>query len=183
MDPAVSDAVLGATLDLLEERGYAGLRVDDVAARAGTGLGAVYRRFRSKRELIVAAVRSLLDDDAQPQTGDAEEDLLAGLVAIAEATAGRRGALILSLLADPRGGELPGAIRAAKLEPLLAANRERLRRLAGDADDLDVRADLGPALIVLRSAILGRGLTRDELREQVLPLMLSDASRRGRRVA
>jgi AcrR family transcriptional regulator len=171
-DPAVGDAVLRATLELLEERGYEGLRIEEVAARAGTGLGAVYRRWKSKRELVVAAVRSLASNAQPAYSDDPEADLLAGLVAISEATTGSRGRLMLALLTDPREGALADEIRSAKLRPLLDGNRERLRRLIGETADLEARADLGPALVVFRSLILDRALTRRELRDHVLPLMV-----------
>jgi AcrR family transcriptional regulator len=48
-------AVFAATLALLVEGGYANLRVDDVAARAGVHKTTIYRRWRSKDRLIAAA--------------------------------------------------------------------------------------------------------------------------------
>ena len=68
-------AILAATLELIAVRGVHDLRVDDVAERAGVGKATIYRRYRSKEELIAAAVRSLVGDISIPDTGSTEEDL------------------------------------------------------------------------------------------------------------
>ena len=49
------DATLWATLDLLAERGYAGLTMEGIAARAGVGKATLYRGWKSCEEVIVAA--------------------------------------------------------------------------------------------------------------------------------
>lgn len=48
-------ALIEATLALVEERGFAGVTLDEVAARAGVTKGAVYSNYRSKGELLWAA--------------------------------------------------------------------------------------------------------------------------------
>lgn len=52
MDLAISRAVL----ELLEAVGYAALAVEQVAARAGVGKAAIYRRWPSKAEMVFAVV-------------------------------------------------------------------------------------------------------------------------------
>jgi AcrR family transcriptional regulator len=49
--------LLAAALDLFVERGYAGTRLDDVAARAGVAKGTLYLYFANKEELFKAVVR------------------------------------------------------------------------------------------------------------------------------
>jgi len=61
--------------------GFAGLRLEHVAARAGVGKATIYRRWRSKEELAQA----LLADLAAPHiavddTGDTREELLAAVL-------------------------------------------------------------------------------------------------------
>ncbi|MGH8922513.1 MAG: helix-turn-helix domain-containing protein, partial [Actinomycetes bacterium] len=58
-DPALEQAILDATVDLIARRGLSGTSVAEVARRAGTGKAAVYRRWPSKTALVVAAVRTL----------------------------------------------------------------------------------------------------------------------------
>jgi AcrR family transcriptional regulator len=55
-DARIDDAVLRATVELLEEIGYTRLTIPLVAARAGSTPPAVYRRFPTKIELVYAAV-------------------------------------------------------------------------------------------------------------------------------
>jgi AcrR family transcriptional regulator len=171
-DPAVGEAALRVTLELLDERGYAGLRVDDVAERAGIGLGALYRRWTTKSALVIAALTAAAAEQHVTPSGDPEADLLDGLVAIAGALSGRGGRL-LALLFSGTEPELAAAIRAAKVIPLRDENRERLRRVIGDIPDLAQRADLGPGLIVLRFMAEGEPLTRQQIADQVLPLMIA----------
>ena len=69
--------------------------------------------------------------------------------------------------------ELANALRQAKLEPGLARPRESLHALIGEVPDLDLRVETGPALITFRTLVLGRTVTDRELREEILPQMLS----------
>jgi AcrR family transcriptional regulator len=67
-DPAILDAALAA----LMEHGYDATNMNDIAARAGVGKAAIYRRWSSKAALITDALvywqPDLLSDDA-PDTG------------------------------------------------------------------------------------------------------------------
>jgi AcrR family transcriptional regulator len=72
------DAIFAATLDQLRTVGYARLTMEGVAAAAGTGKAALYRRWRSREELVTAALSSVLPDPAEIElTGDPRKDLLA----------------------------------------------------------------------------------------------------------
>lgn len=71
-------AILDAARDLLIEGGYADLRLEHVAARAGVGKATIYRRWASKQELAQA----LLADLAAPHiavedVGSTRDELLA----------------------------------------------------------------------------------------------------------
>lgn len=57
--PELTGVVLVATLDQLEESGYERLSMDLVARRAGVGKAALYRRWRGKSEMVVAALATL----------------------------------------------------------------------------------------------------------------------------
>ncbi|MFJ6691509.1 TetR/AcrR family transcriptional regulator [Streptomyces sp. NPDC091294] len=172
-DPSVGEAALQATRALLEERGYAGLRVADVARRAGIGLGALYRRWPDKHALVLEALRGAVARQDVPQTDDPMADLLAGLDVLAEALAERSKPLLAVVLSgsDP---QLAEAVREAKLAPLRQEHRDRLRRVLGDVPDLDVRADVGPALIILGLLLHGRPPSAREIRESIVPRMLAE---------
>jgi AcrR family transcriptional regulator len=68
-------AILEATLWQIAERGVGELRIDDVAERARVGKATIYRRYRSKDELVAAAVTSLVSEIAIPDTGSTERDI------------------------------------------------------------------------------------------------------------
>ena len=59
-DERADRAILSATLELMAEHGVDGLRTDDVADRAKVGKATIYRRYRSKEELVAAAVGALV---------------------------------------------------------------------------------------------------------------------------
>jgi AcrR family transcriptional regulator len=57
---AARERIVGAAVDLFAARGYGEVAVSDVAARAGTAKGSVYRHFESKEALFAAAVESVV---------------------------------------------------------------------------------------------------------------------------
>ena len=173
MDPAVGEAALAATRHLVEEKGYAGLRIADVARRAGVGLGALYRRWPDKRALVLDAMRGAASGLAVPQTDDPAEDVAHGLELIAEGFAERSRPMLATVIAG-RDAELAEVIREAKITPLYEANRERVRRAVGDVAQLAQRADIGPALVLLALLVRGEPPSRREIRDEILPLMLDD---------
>jgi len=63
-----------ATLLLLGEVGYSALSIEAVAAKAGVGKTAIYRRYAGKSALVAAAVGSLTDTLSTPDTGNARRD-------------------------------------------------------------------------------------------------------------
>ena len=69
-------AILAAALELMAEHGVRDLRMDDVAERAGVGKATIYRRHRSKDELVTAAVAALVTEITVPDTGSTRDDLL-----------------------------------------------------------------------------------------------------------
>jgi AcrR family transcriptional regulator len=71
----VDDAVRGAVLSLLAERGYQRTTIAAVAERAGVGRGALYRRWRSKGEMVFGAVVHGLELGDPPQYGSLTGDL------------------------------------------------------------------------------------------------------------
>lgn len=54
--------VLEAAHELFAERGQEHVRMEEVAQRAGVGVGTIYRRFRSKEELFAAVSEAVCSD-------------------------------------------------------------------------------------------------------------------------
>jgi AcrR family transcriptional regulator len=76
---ALEAALLDAAWDELRAVGYANLTIDAVAARAGTSRAVLYRRWRNRAELVIAAMRRrgpILSGEP-PDTGSLRGDLLA----------------------------------------------------------------------------------------------------------
>jgi AcrR family transcriptional regulator len=78
LDRSRDPAILNAALAALTENGYDATNMDDVAARAGVGKAAIYRRWSSKAALITDTLvywrPDLLTNDA-PDTGSLAGDL------------------------------------------------------------------------------------------------------------
>lgn len=80
---ALEQALLDAAWDELRETGYVGFTIDAVARRAGTSRPVLYRRWPSRAQLVLAALRAHLPPrlpaGAAPDTGQLRGDLLAEL--------------------------------------------------------------------------------------------------------
>ena len=74
----LEDAILQATWAELKEAGYAGLTMDGVASRAHTSKPVIYRRWRSRANLVLAAMRNRFGSIASdvPDTGTLRGDVL-----------------------------------------------------------------------------------------------------------
>ena len=113
---AVVQGVLAATMEELGRAGYAALRIDDVAARAGVNKTTIYRRWPTKAELVRDAFSQSLKDKTQPpDTGSLRSDLVAMGRTFAEiaASAFGQGAMRTLLLeaCDPEVMALCKALR------------------------------------------------------------------------
>lgn len=131
-DSAIDDAVLSTTRRHLAEHGYEAMSLAAVADDAGTTRQAIYRRWKGKADLAVAAVASLPEAADLAPTGDHETDLLA------ELTAFRRGVLRpggISLVGTMLQDATDPALRAAYRARLVTPRRRRIRRILAAAVD------------------------------------------------
>jgi AcrR family transcriptional regulator len=157
-DARADRAILEATLELIAELGVHEFRTEDVAARAGVGKGAIYRRYRSKDELVTAAIAELVSEEiAVPDTGSTRADLT---VLMREAVDLYRGALAGRLMPKLIGAiaqkpELARSIRDGFLAGRRAALGEVLRR-GVERGDLRPDLDLELALDVLGGPLFYR---------------------------
>jgi AcrR family transcriptional regulator len=151
-------AILEATLELIAELGVHEFRTEDVTARAGVGKGAIYRRYRSKDELVTAAVATLVSEEiAVPDTGSTRADLLALMREAVELYSGSLpGRLMPNLVgAMAQKPELARAVRDGFLSGRRAALAEVLRR-GVERGDLRPNLDLELALDVLGGPLFYR---------------------------
>ena len=78
LDRSRDPAILNAALAALTENGYDATNMDDIAARAGVGKAAIYRRWSSKAALIADTLvywRPDLVTNEAPDTGSLAGDL------------------------------------------------------------------------------------------------------------
>lgn len=75
-DPEAEPRIRRYAVQLLLERGFEGMTVDDVAEAAGVGKATIYRRWTSKEELANDAIAQLFDVEIpDPDTGSIAGDL------------------------------------------------------------------------------------------------------------
>jgi AcrR family transcriptional regulator len=146
-DAAADDAILKTTLELLAEVGLHGMTIEAIAARAGVSRPTVYRRWRNREEIVIAALTAAVRPLRDPDTGDTQRDLFLMLSALAHDLDERVGSSVLGVHA---------ALRTDSA--FAAALRKRY---------------LGPRAKVL-SGVLTRGVRRAELRADLDPEIMRD---------
>jgi AcrR family transcriptional regulator len=99
-DPAVDKALVKATLDILEQQGYAGLSMLGVAKRANVSPATLYRRWSSKEDLVAAAVLTLSPPVEPPDTGNIYDDLRIVMQQRAKAMRSGEGRVLIGLMAE-----------------------------------------------------------------------------------
>lgn len=136
-------AVLDATLEELGRVGFAALRVEDVAERAGVNKTTVYRRWPTKAELVQAAFEQFGEAVTVADTGTLRGDLLAYIRQKLELGRTARGkALMRGLQAEALTPELLGISRRLRKQEheiygrIFARARKRKDLRAGLDDDL-----------------------------------------------
>jgi AcrR family transcriptional regulator len=177
-DPRTDRAILEATLALIAEKGVHDVRTDDVADRAGVGKGAIYRRYRSKDELVSAAVAALVSDITVPNTGSTRNDLHALMREAVELYQGSgAGSLMLNIVfAANQRPELARTVRDTFLADRRAVLRQVLER-GIERGDLRADLDFELALDVLGGPLFYRllitgGPIDDDLAKGVAELIL-----------
>jgi AcrR family transcriptional regulator len=178
-DARADRAILEATLELIAELGVHEFRTEDVAARAGVGKGAIYRRYRSKDELVTEAVAALVSDEIPiPDTGSTRADLLE---LMRESVELYRGSLAGRLMPQLVGAmaqkpDLAGAVRERFLAGRRAALSDVLRHGIERGDlrpdlDLELALDVLGGPLFFRLLITG-GPIDEHLAESVADLIL-----------
>ena len=147
-DRDVDDRILLAAFEQLVRVGYGGLSIEAVAAEAGVAKTSVYRRYPTKRDLVIAALREETPFEPLPANLTAHE-ALEGFVRQA-----------IHALIDSGAVRILGSLLVEdQREPgLLDVFRERV---------------LGPrrGLVV---AMLQRGVERGEIRPDIDPLVVTE---------
>jgi AcrR family transcriptional regulator len=110
-DLARDEAIHQAALAVLSEVGYDRTTVESIAQRAQVGKATIYRRFKNKEEILMAAMREHASCSLpQIDTGSLRGDLIALITEHVKLLKGPEGELMMSLLSiahrDPELGKL-----------------------------------------------------------------------------
>jgi AcrR family transcriptional regulator len=166
--------ILDAASELLDEVGYDHLRVQDVAERAHVGLATIYRRWATKQDLVIAAMRHAKAEVVRPETDDPRADLENYLREMATQMFGPKSCFVVGFVTALRDDpELGRVFRESLLDDMRAQLRRPIARVLGEDDpDLDVRADLAPAFLIYRTLVGDTPDDPDELARRLCALVL-----------
>jgi len=176
-------AIITAALELMAEHGLQALRVDDVARHAGVGKATIYRRYRSKDQLVTDAVGALVNQEIEiPDSGSTREDLLVLMREAVELYSGTLAAKLMPAVVEEmsRNAELAAIARDRFLTGRRAALRAVFER-AITRGDLRRDLDVGFALDVLAGPLFYRllitgGPIDEGLAQAVVELILRGLS-------
>lgn len=167
-DTTVDQRILQTTTSLLTQKGFRGLRVDDVARSAGVPKSTIYRRWPSLTDLAVAAVDDALGD-RETVISDDPLDNLAQIVVrthtllINSPLAGTLPQLALDLVNRPETARL---YRERVISPLRDAAIDAVQRAIEQASwegpDAEMSVDMMIGTGLYRHNYLGHVPTLEE---------------------
>ncbi|WP_283137643.1 TetR/AcrR family transcriptional regulator [Rhizohabitans arisaemae] len=181
-DPHIDQAVLKATLAVLDEVGYRRLTLEEVARRAEATKPAIYRRWPSSRHLVLAALAARLGEVTTPDTGCTVCDLNEGIDVFTAAFRRIRpdvlGPLFADCTADP---ELRQTFMRVLFDPPRAAVGRMLRQAQARGDlrddvDHDLVLDMLGSLVHYRAFFGHAPTTGSEVERAVEALLQGIAS-------
>jgi AcrR family transcriptional regulator len=178
-------AILAAAIALLASGGYEALTMEKVAAGAAVGKATVYRRWGSKVELVVDAMRKAISEVEVHHTDSLRDDLIAYAGAIVhwlrDSDTGR---IMVGMTAEiQHNAELAEAMRTNLLAPRRRAIRDRLIQAVA-AGELRRDVDVEVLLDLLVGPLFFRLLVTDgpidiTVAEQVVDVVLTGGGQTG----
>lgn len=187
---AVLDAnILHCAMALLGEGGIHAVTMEAVAQRAGAGKASLYRRWRSKDELLADALAKHSPLDIEVDTGTLRDDLVDAY----SHYYGIGDPLMQAAMQEMLGNVRQHLAWTAKVTPeRLTARRAKMRWLIERAvaraeivepDDIEMLLDLVPALILYRYNAHGQPVTRTLIAHCVDTLVMPMARRTDKATA
>ena len=177
-DAALDANILRAAMELLGESGLNAVTMDAVAQRAGAGKASLYRRWRSKDELLADALALYSPIDVEIDTGSLREDL----VKVYEVYYGIGNHLMQAAIQEMLGNVRLHHAWTQKVAPQrLAVRRATLvtmfERAAARGEirmpaDLHLIIDVVPALVLYRFNMRSQKVTRASIAKVIDTLVL-----------
>lgn len=177
-DAALDANILRAAMELLGDSGLNAVTMDAVAQRAGAGKASLYRRWRSKDELLADALALYSPIDVEIDTGSLREDL----VKVYEVYYGIGDHLMQAAIQEMLGNVRLHHAWTQKVAPQrLAVRRATLvtmfERAAARGEirmpaDLHLILDVVPALVLYRFNMRSQKVTRASIAKVIDTLVL-----------
>jgi AcrR family transcriptional regulator len=183
-DPSLEGTILDAALAAVTELGYDRMTMDDLAARAGVGKAAIYRRWSSKGEVVAQAIahwRRSRGPTSPPDTGSLRGDLDA-LVSAVQDYSEQEIDTVRVVIGVATAAMRDPALSAALEDLVLSVPRQIMLAVlerAADRGEISVERDLSllpdtvlglNVLRMLSGRPIDRSFVRQVLDDVVLPL-------------
>jgi len=174
--------ILTAALEVMADVGYDRLTMDAVATRAKASKATLYRRWRTKADLVIEAIIATKGPTVIPDTGSLRQDLLDMFCGMGGMTDGKSINLLGSLItAIHRDEEFAAAYRRDFIGPKMEAARTVYRRAQERGEirsdvDVDLISAALPGVVLHRVYILGEMPTQ-ELIASVIDQIILPAAR------
>ncbi|ORB82977.1 TetR family transcriptional regulator [Mycobacterium kansasii] len=187
LDRSLDTVILEAALTGVADKGYDQLSMDDIAARAGVGKAAIYRRWPSKAELVADAIaqwrraRAPVDP---PDTGSLRGDIDALVAAVPDFDDADQSTI--RIIVGVATAAMHHPVLAAALDDLVLSRPRQLLRVVLDhavargevaaGRDLSLIPDVAMGLNVLRVMTgrpIDRVFVRRVLEDVILPLAIA----------
>jgi AcrR family transcriptional regulator len=145
-DERIDIEVVSAVLSALRGGGYKAVTIDGIARKVNRARTSLYRRWPSKRQLVVYAVLSELGENPAGNTGSLREELEAAVETLLNAFGGPLGQALPGLVGDmAHDAELAQTIR----QEVLATRRKSMRdAFARARARREIRAELDIDLLL-----------------------------------
>lgn len=174
--PEVSDGIMRTTLELLAEKGFSGLTINEICARAGVSRASFYRRWSDPADAVAEAVNLAFRISTRLEARDPVEYLLKFTFALERAYTDPLitpsiGFIIAETRANPHAFErIQGDVRARRAEVRKALS------LMPNPPKMDGGLDLDLVLVILsglasNAAVTGKPLSRSVVKTLITRLI------------
>ncbi len=177
-DAALDANILRAAMELLGESGMAAVTMDAVAQRVGAGKASLYRRWKSKDELLAEALALYSPSDFAIDTGNLRDDL----VRFYERSYGIGNHVMQAAVQEILGNVrqhldwietvAPGRTRARRNAARALFERAVARGEIAAPDDLNLLLDLVPAMLLHGFNTRGQKVSRASIARYVDVLLM-----------
>lgn len=168
----VTDAITGAVMDELADKGYHGMSIDSVARAAGVGKSAIYRRWSSKEAMTAEVISNLIVfEGVEHDTGSLRGDLRQ---ALGEMYDWLSDVQVRRIFADLLANSMRSPVLAQALALSIATPRRargmKILDLAAERGELPDSVDREMVLDLLGAPVFWRMVARDD--EHISPAYL-----------